>query len=102
PGLSTRAEVSEVSGRGVGLDVVAHAVEHLGGRVEVESRPAQGTRFTMTVPLTLATMRAVIVEAAGAPYALPTSAVERVMRPKRLGSLAGRAVIEHDGLQVPV
>jgi two-component system chemotaxis sensor kinase CheA len=102
PGLSTRNEVSEVSGRGVGLDVVAHAVEQLSGRVEVESRPAEGTRFTMTVPLTLATTRAVIVEAAGAPYALPTTAVERVMRPKRLGTLAGRPVMEHDGHQIPV
>jgi two-component system, chemotaxis family, sensor kinase CheA len=82
--------------------VVAHAVENLGGRVEVESRPGQGTRFTMTVPLTLSTTRAVLVEVAGATYALPTSAVQRVVRPKRLGSLAGRPVFDDDGLPIPV
>jgi two-component system, chemotaxis family, sensor kinase CheA len=102
PGVSTRAEVSEVSGRGVGLDVVAHAVEHLGGRVDVESRPGLGAHFTITVPLTLATSRAVIVEAAGVQYALPTAAVERVIRPTRLGSLAGRMTIEYGGLPIPV
>lgn len=102
PGFSTRTDVSEVSGRGVGLDVVARNVEQLGGRVDVESKPGTGTRFVLTVPLTLATTRALLVEAGGALYALPTATVERVLRPERLGYIGGRPVLEHEGATIPV
>jgi two-component system, chemotaxis family, sensor kinase CheA len=102
PGFSTRSDVSEVSGRGVGLDVVARNVERLGGRVDVESDRASGTRFTVTLPLTLATTRALLVESGDALYALPTAAVEQVLRPERLGSIGGRPMLEYDGTAIPV
>jgi two-component system, chemotaxis family, sensor kinase CheA len=102
PGFSTRSNVTEVSGRGVGLDVVARNVERLGGRVDVESQPAGGTRFTVTLPLTLATTRALLVESGDALYALPTALVERVLRPPELGSIGGRPMLECDGSAIPV
>jgi len=102
PGFSTRGDVTEVSGRGVGLDVVARNVERLGGRVDVESQPAGGTRFTVTLPLTLATTRALLVESGDALYALPTATVERVLRPPELGSIGGRPMLECDGSAIPV
>ena len=102
PGFSTRSNVTEVSGRGVGLDVVARNVERLGGRVDVESEPAAWTRFTITLPLTLATTRALLVESGDALYALPTAAVEQVLRPERLGSIGGRPMLEYDGTAIPV
>jgi two-component system chemotaxis sensor kinase CheA len=101
-GFSTRANVTEVSGRGIGLDVVARNVERLGGRVDVESPPSGGTRFTITLPLTLASTRALLVESGDALYALPTAAVERVLRPPQLGSIGGRPMLECDGTAVPV
>jgi len=102
PGFSTRGDVTEVSGRGIGLDVVARNVERLGGRVDVESQPAGGTRFTVTLPLTLATTRALLVESGDALYALPTASVERVLRPPELGSIGGRPMLECDGAAIPV
>jgi two-component system chemotaxis sensor kinase CheA len=94
--------VTEVSGRGVGLDVVARNVERLGGRVDVESDRSSGTRFTVTLPLTLATTRALLVESGDALYALPTAAVEQVLRPERLGSIGGRPMLEYGGTAIPV
>src|SRR6266851_4895209 len=102
PGFSTRGDVTEVSGRGVGLDVVARNVERLGGRVDVDSQPAGGTRFTVTLPLTLATNRALLVEAGDALYALPTASVARVLRPPELGTIGGRQMLECDGSAIPV
>jgi two-component system chemotaxis sensor kinase CheA len=101
-GFSTRGTVTEVSGRGVGLDVVARNVERLGGRVDVELPPAGGTRFTVTLPLTLATTRALLVESGDALYALPTAAVDRVLRSTPLGSIGGRPMLECDGAAIPV
>ncbi|MBI3977190.1 MAG: hybrid sensor histidine kinase/response regulator [Chloroflexi bacterium] len=102
PGLSTRRDVSELSGRGIGLDVVARNAERLGGRVDVRTAPGRGTRFAIVLPLTLATTRAVLVEAAGALYALPTAVVERVLRPEHLGGVGGRPTLEHDGAAILV
>ena len=102
PGFSTRDKVSAVSGRGLGLEIVAQRVEQLGGGLAVESVPGQGMRFVLTLPLTLATTLAVLVEAAGVLYALPTVAVERALRAHRLGSVGGRPMLEYDGVAVPV
>ena len=102
PGLSTSDSVSEVSGRGVGLEVVARGVEQAGGRIKVEATPGQGTRFIITLPLTLTNTRAVLVEVGDAPYALPTTAVERVLIPKQLGVVGGRPALEYEGAVIPV
>jgi len=91
PGFSTRDEISETSGRGVGLDVVQDAARRAGGSVRVESQPGQGTRFVLDLPLTAAMQPVLLVEAGGHVYALPAGRVEAVMRPEHLP--AGHAVI---------
>jgi chemosensory pili system protein ChpA (sensor histidine kinase/response regulator) len=80
PGFSTAAEVSELSGRGVGMDVVRNEVASLGGRVDVGSEPGKGTRFAIHLPLTLAVTQAVLVKSGGRTYAIPTVMVQRVMQ----------------------
>jgi two-component system, chemotaxis family, sensor kinase CheA len=70
-GLSTAEEVTDVSGRGVGLDAVRAAVEELRGRVEVRSQPGRGTAFHISVPMTLAVLRCLLVRAGRHAYALP-------------------------------
>jgi len=76
PGFSTRSAVTDVSGRGVGLDVVRKNVDHLKGFLEVESEPGSGCRLRISLPLTLATSRVLIVAAAGQTFALPIGHVE--------------------------
>ena len=71
PGFSTRDEVTSTSGRGVGLDVVRTAVEDLGGSVEIESDLGQGTRFIMTLPVTLGVMRCLVARLGDERYAVP-------------------------------
>ncbi len=80
PGFSTKGEVSELSGRGVGLDVVKSKVEALKGTVAIASRPGHGTTFTIRLPLTLALARALLVRTNGQTFALPLDCVERILR----------------------
>jgi two-component system, chemotaxis family, sensor kinase CheA len=80
PGFSTAEEVSALAGRGVGLDVVAHAIHELGGTIEVESRLGQGTSFTLNLPLTLAILRSLIVEVDQERYAVPISHIAATVR----------------------
>ncbi|MBJ6800578.1 chemotaxis protein CheA [Geomonas propionica] len=75
PGFSTRSEVTETSGRGIGLDVVKKIVSSLNGIIEIDSKPGRGTTFTMMLPLTLAIITALMVEVAGQTYAVPLSGV---------------------------
>ncbi len=81
PGFTTARTVSNLSGRGVGLDVVRTNVERLNGRVEVESRPGGGTVFRLTIPLTLAIRHVVVVECDGQRFAVPRVAVREMIRP---------------------
>ena len=80
PGLSTAEKLSDVSGRGVGMDVVRANVEKINGSVEVETRRGQGTTFTIRLPLTLAIVQALLVRVAGGIYALPIHAVTETLR----------------------
>ncbi len=75
PGLSTAKNVTDVSGRGVGMDVVRSTIESLGGVVSVESSPGEGTRTTIRLPLTLAIVRALLVQVGGETYAIPLSQI---------------------------
>jgi len=79
PGLSTAREVSEVSGRGVGMDAVRATIESLGGRVELASEPGRGTRVALFVPITAAVQRVLLVAAAGQIAAVPIARVERIV-----------------------
>ncbi|HYO66353.1 MAG TPA: response regulator [Archangium sp.] len=79
-GLSTAEAVTSVSGRGVGLDVVRAQVEAMRGSVDVAFEPGQGTRFTLDVPLTLSTLRVLLVTAGGHTFAVAGESVERLLR----------------------
>jgi chemotaxis protein histidine kinase CheA len=99
PGLSTRADVTETSGRGVGLDVVRTAVEDLGGTVEVVSRPGAGTTFVLTLPVTLGVVRCLVVRCGDERYAVPLPGVVETLSLGEVDvvEVAGRsAVVRHD------
>lgn len=97
PGVSTAGRVTEVSGRGVGLDAVRGHVEMVGGTVSISSQAGIGTQVEMTLPLTLSTIRAVIVRTAGEVVALPATAIDRTLR------VAEDAVVLIEGVEtIPV
>lgn len=79
-GLSTTSTVTQISGRGVGMDVVRSEIRQLGGTVTVDSEAGQGSRFTLRVPLTVAVSDALVVRAADRYYAIPLVQIERVVR----------------------
>jgi len=80
PGFSTASKVTNVSGRGVGLDVVRSNIDQIGGTVDVKSVPGRGTSFAIKIPLTLAIVSALIVEAGGDRFAIPQLAVVELVR----------------------
>lgn len=80
PGFSTAKAVTDLSGRGVGLDVVQTTVHEVGGSVEVQTELGRGTTFRMRLPVTLSVLRAAIVSIAGEPYAMPLARMERIDR----------------------
>ncbi|MYM83164.1 response regulator [Duganella sp. FT50W] len=82
PGFSTADTLTELSGRGVGMDVVQSEAQALGGRVDMFSEPGKGTRFTIRLPLTLAVTQVVLLAAGGKTYALPAILVEQVVQLK--------------------
>ncbi|MCJ2542381.1 hybrid sensor histidine kinase/response regulator [Thermostichus vulcanus] len=86
PGFSTAAQVSDLSGRGVGMDVVRTNLEQVGGRVQVESWPGQGTLFTLTLPLSLSVTRVLLTECHGLMLAFPANAVEELLIPPELAA----------------
>jgi two-component system chemotaxis sensor kinase CheA len=83
PGFSTRPVADEISGRGVGLDIVQQNVKRLNGRISVVSEKGKGTTITLEIPLTLATVDALLVKAAGQLFAIPSVMVEASLRPHR-------------------
>ena len=80
PGFSTAGEVTQISGRGVGTDVVVNEVRHLGGTLEIESQPGRGTGFTIRLPFTLAISESLLAEAADEIFAIPHVGMEGVVR----------------------
>ena len=102
PGLSTAQAVTAVSGRGVGMDVVKTNIQRLGGSVDLRSVAGQGTVFIVKIPLTLAIISALIVEAGGQRFALPQACVAELVRAEQQGTPAeGSLVMERlDGAPV--
>src|SRR5438128_8703279 len=103
-GLSTSPVITDLSGRGVGLDVVRVAVERLHGSVRVESRPRLGTTFSISLPLSVSTMLCLLVEAGGRTFALPASGVVRIVGvgPNEIERAEGRETARVDGRPVVV
>lgn len=79
PGFSTAEEISQIAGRGVGMDVVKTEIGSLGGRIEISSINGQGTEFRLIIPLTLAVTKALLVRAGNRSYAVPSSMIEQVL-----------------------
>jgi two-component system, chemotaxis family, sensor kinase CheA len=82
PGLSTAETVTEISGRGVGMDVVRANVERLGGAIGLENRPGRGLSITLRAPLTLSIMNALLVESGGQHFAIPRAAIHEIVSVK--------------------
>jgi two-component system, chemotaxis family, sensor kinase CheA len=97
-GFSTKQEVTDLSGRGVGMDVVREHIERLHGMIDVESSLGEGSKFTLSVPLSVATTRCLLVEAGGETFGIPIAGVERIVRlsAEDIGHTEGHEAIRID------
>jgi len=104
PGFSTSDAVSELAGRGVGLDAVRRTVRRLRGSIALRSRPGEGTIVALTLPISLALLQALIVRAGSRRFAIPLSAVRENLRiePARLRRQEGRLVYDHPHGVIPL
>lgn len=104
PGFSTAEAVTQISGRGVGLDVVQSMVREVGGRVSLDSTPGAGTTLSLQLPLTLSVVRALLFRVSGEAFALPLSRIERVLEipAEELKTTEGHAFVDVDGQAIGV
>ena len=104
PGFSTRSEVSDISGRGVGMDVVQSRIRELSGQIQVHSELGRGSRFSLRVPLTLAILPTLLVQAAGDAYALPLARVQEVLHAPThaVNWFDGRAALDRRSHTLPL
>jgi two-component system sensor histidine kinase and response regulator WspE len=102
PGFTMKDAVTEISGRGVGLDVVANMVRQLRGSVRLTSQPGMGSRFTLQLPLTLSVVRTLLAQVGGESYAFPLAHISRTLSLPRtqIESLEGRELFEFEGRPV--
>jgi two-component system sensor histidine kinase and response regulator WspE len=102
PGFSLRDKVTEVSGRGVGLDAVQHMVRDLRGSIELTQVPGQGCRFQLEVPLTLSVVRSLVVEVGDEAYAFPLAHIERTLEvaADEIVQIEGRQHFWHEGRHI--
>ena len=102
PGFSTKGTVTDISGRGVGLDVVRDMVKRLRGTVRISSQAGQGTRFVLQLPVTLSVVRTLLADVGGEPYAFPLGSILRTLKiPKdAIELLEGRQHFEFDGQRI--
>jgi two-component system chemotaxis sensor kinase CheA len=101
PGFSTRTETTDVSGRGVGMDVVRVVTDSLGGAVRVQSELGRGTTVVLDLPLSLALLRVVLIEVNGEITAIPTSAIRRILH-GAAGTMQHGQVAEVEGESIPI
>jgi two-component system chemotaxis sensor kinase CheA len=104
PGFTTREQVTEISGRGVGMDVVKKNISKLSGMIDIETEPGQGTKFSLTLPITLAIIKALIIEAGGQVFAVPLSSVLEIVQAAagRIETVETREVMAIRGDTVPL
>ncbi|MDZ4754965.1 MAG: chemotaxis protein CheA [Phycisphaerae bacterium] len=95
PGFSTAEAVTDISGRGVGMDVVKRNIEALRGKIEIRSTPGKGSTFSMQLPLTMAIIDGMLVRVGGHRYVIPTLAIERAFRPmpEHVHSILGKGEV---------
>lgn len=103
-GLSTAAEVSEVSGRGVGMDIVKSNIVKVGGLIDIESTVGQGSKFSLKIPLTLAIIRGLLVKVGDNVYVVPLGSVVETLKvePEEIHSVKGKEVIVIRGMTTPL
>lgn len=103
PGFSTTDTVTELSGRGVGMDVVRRTIESLRGKIDIDSAPGLGTTVTLRLPLTLAIIDGLLVEVAGERYTLPLSSVQEILKlpDDKIAASRSRDFLEVRGAMVP-
>lgn len=104
PGFSTADKVTDISGRGVGMDVVKKALNNLGGMIDISTRPGQGTTFTIRLPLTLAIIQALLVEVGTEIYAVPLSSVLETLLVERkdIKNVGGLPMVQLRGNTLPL
>lgn len=104
PGFSTTDHVTELSGRGIGMDVVRTRVQEIRGEITIETQPGSGTTFTLSVPVTLSTMRMVMAESDGMLFAIPSDAIVEVslFDAQEVMQTVGDEVIDYQGQIVPL
>ncbi len=102
PGFSTKEEVTELSGRGVGLDVVQSMVKAVGGTVRVATQPGRQTVFTLQLPITMSVIRALLVDIGGEPYAFPLTRIDNILfcAHADVRTIEGRQYFERDGVSI--
>ena len=102
PGFSTAEEVTDVSGRGVGMDVVHNTVKQLDGTVNVESELGEGTTVTLRLPVTVAIVKVMFVEVGGTEYGIPVKNIAEVTRADEIRTTKGDEIINHDDEIYPI
>ncbi|MFC6839197.1 chemotaxis protein CheA [Xanthomonas theicola] len=104
PGFSTKSEITDISGRGVGMDVVQSRIRELSGQIQIQSELGRGSRFLIRVPLTLAILPTLLVQAGDTVYALPLARVVEVLHAplRSLGWFDGRAVLDRQSHTLPL
>ncbi|MGB8853038.1 MAG: hybrid sensor histidine kinase/response regulator [Pirellulales bacterium] len=102
PGFSTKDRVTEISGRGVGLDVVQSMVKAVGGSVRVATQPGRQTVFTLQLPITMSVIRALLVEVGGEPYAFPLTRIDQILfcSHSDIRTVEGRQYFDRDGVSI--
>jgi len=102
PGFSTKESVTEISGRGVGLDVVQSMVKSVGGSVRVSTQPGRQTVFTLQLPITMSVIRALLVQIGGEPYAFPLTRIDQILfcRGEDIRTVEGRQYFDRDGVSI--
>ena len=102
PGMTTASEVTAISGRGVGLDVVRQSLGRIQGRISVDTETGQGATINLIVPVSLAMMRALMVRAGREQYALPLLSIEKIIEPEDTFVVGNRQMINVDNLPLPL
>ncbi|MBZ0292047.1 MAG: hybrid sensor histidine kinase/response regulator [Anaerolineae bacterium] len=102
PGVSTASEITELAGRGIGLDIVRERLEKMQGRITIINKPGQGAQFELIVPTSMAMTRGLIVRAGNDQYAIPLLSVEKIIHPESFVTISGKRMLKVDDKPLPL